>query len=260
MRKYCALFFAILLLALSGCGRVRTYEVRFEMNGGTLVSGQLLQTIVEGNAAQEPQVKREGYVFQGWSDSINYITSNKVVTAIWEPVQSEKQETSAETGGNEAPQSTAADTVPATDPFDTYYEELSNRVKAYDSKIRIPSKEATLQESEIYDRYVQGAYGQGIILMDSYKGNKLSLVAEGVRVSVLATQEGCGFVRVEDGQYGWMRLDRLAVSFDAKLSHQRKVDYVIHDSNYWTADGWREWIIQNADDFPDYVVEAALNG
>ena len=42
------------------------YEVRFEMNGGTLVSGQLLQRIEEGGAAEAPEVKREGYAFDGW--------------------------------------------------------------------------------------------------------------------------------------------------------------------------------------------------
>ena len=79
-------------------------------------------------------------------------------------------------------------------------------------------------------------------------------------MTVLAMQEGCAFVQLEDGRFGWVAAAKIASSFDADLSHQRKVNYVINDSNYWTKDGWREWILANASDFPDYVVEAARNG
>lgn len=264
MKRFFSVFLAVLLVfSLAACGSApRTYEVRFEMNGGTLVSGELLQTIVEGGAATAPVIEREGYVFQGWNESINYITSNKVVVANWEAVSTPAQGTSTGTdgaAGNEAPDPTPAPT-PTPDPFDLYYEDLVTRVSAYDSNIAIPAKEATLKESETYDRYAQGAYGQGIVLADNYGGTRIGLVEEGVKSKVLALQEGCAFVRVEDGRYGWLRLDRLVEVFDAKLSHQRKVDYVINDSNYWTADGWREWILDNAKDFPDYVVYAAQNG
>ena len=61
------------------------YEVRFEMNGGTLVSGQLLQRIEEGGAAEAPEVQRTGYAFDGWDSSFDAVTENMVVAAQWTP-------------------------------------------------------------------------------------------------------------------------------------------------------------------------------
>ena len=61
------------------------YEVRFEMNGGTLVSGQLLQRIEEGGAAEAPEVQRTGYAFDGWDSSFDSVTGNMVVVAQWTP-------------------------------------------------------------------------------------------------------------------------------------------------------------------------------
>lgn len=150
--------------------------------------------------------------------------------------------------------------APTEDPFDAYYDELANNIAAFSFKITIPSKNATFSEDETYKRYAQGTYGQGVPLLDTYGGSRISLLNEGTEMVVLALQEGCAFVRVEDGRYGWVAAAKIAASFDAELSHQRKVNYVINDSNYWTAEGWREWIMANASDFPDYVVEAARNG
>ena len=60
------------------------YEVRFELNGGTLVSGQLLQRVEEGGAAVAPEVEREGYAFAGWSEDLDGISANTVAVALWE--------------------------------------------------------------------------------------------------------------------------------------------------------------------------------
>ena len=68
---------------LSSCGS-KTYEVRYELNGGTLVSGKLLQEVKQGDSAQEPETERSGYLFQGWSESSENIRSNKVIVADWE--------------------------------------------------------------------------------------------------------------------------------------------------------------------------------
>ena len=75
----------VLLLSLCGCAAraPQVYEVRFELNGGTLVSGQLLQHIEEGAAAVPPEVEREGYVFDGWSEELEPITANAVAAAQW---------------------------------------------------------------------------------------------------------------------------------------------------------------------------------
>lgn len=150
--------------------------------------------------------------------------------------------------------------APTEDPFGAYYDELANKIAAYSSKIAIPSKDATYSEDETYKRYAQGTYGQGVSLLNTYGGARIGLIDEGAEMTVLAMQEGCAFVQLEDGRFGWVAAAKIASSFDADLSHQRKVNYVINDSNYWTKDGWREWILANASDFPDYVVEAARNG
>ena len=76
-----------MLLALSACGEQppRVFEVRFEMNGGTLVEGALLQRVEEGQAAEAPAVERPGYVFDGWSESFDAVSENMVVLAKWTP-------------------------------------------------------------------------------------------------------------------------------------------------------------------------------
>ena len=61
------------------------YEVRFEMNGGTLVTGQLLQKVEEGSAAEEPEVQRTGFAFDGWDKSFDNVLENMVVVAMWTP-------------------------------------------------------------------------------------------------------------------------------------------------------------------------------
>ena len=87
MRKriLAALLTAALLLCLTACGAPApaVCEVRFELNGGTLVSGQLLQHIEAGGAAVPPEVEREGYAFAGWSEDLDTISANTVAAALW---------------------------------------------------------------------------------------------------------------------------------------------------------------------------------
>lgn len=77
-----------MLLCLTACGEQApaVYEVRFEMNGGTLVSGQLLQRIEAGGSAEAPAVERAGYAFDGWEPAFDSVTENMVVLAKWSPV------------------------------------------------------------------------------------------------------------------------------------------------------------------------------
>ena len=86
-RKICALALALCLaLSLAGCGMPfgpKSHEVRFELNGGELVSGELLQEIQDGESAEAPQVKREGYEFKGWSEDLDGVKKNMVVVAQW---------------------------------------------------------------------------------------------------------------------------------------------------------------------------------
>ena len=71
-----------LALSLAACG-AGAYEVRFELNGGELVSGKLLQQITEGGAAEAPEVRREGYAFDGWSEDVSDVQANTVAAAQW---------------------------------------------------------------------------------------------------------------------------------------------------------------------------------
>ena len=69
------------------------YEVRFELNGGELVSGRLLQQVTEGGAAEAPELKREGYAFDGWNENIRDVRSNLVAAAMWKRLYSVRFDT-----------------------------------------------------------------------------------------------------------------------------------------------------------------------
>ena len=69
------------------------YEVRFELNGGELVSGRLLQQVTEGAAAEAPEVRREGYVFDGWNEKLDPIESNLIAAAMWKRLYSVRFDT-----------------------------------------------------------------------------------------------------------------------------------------------------------------------
>ena len=82
-----ALFLIIaMLLCLTACGAQApaVYEVRFELNGGTLVSGKLLQRVEEGGSAVPPEVERDGYSLAGWNEELDDIHGNLVAAALWE--------------------------------------------------------------------------------------------------------------------------------------------------------------------------------
>ena len=91
MRNRIAVIFLalVLLLSLSACASQapKVFEVRFELNGGTLVAGQLLQRIEAGGAAEAPEVEREGFVFEGWSEPLDAVSANTVAVAQWSPAE-----------------------------------------------------------------------------------------------------------------------------------------------------------------------------
>ncbi|MCL2457088.1 MAG: InlB B-repeat-containing protein, partial [Defluviitaleaceae bacterium] len=45
--------------------------------------GELSQTVLQNGAATEPELERDGFVFNGWSGAFNNITANTTVTAQW---------------------------------------------------------------------------------------------------------------------------------------------------------------------------------
>ena len=85
IQSLAVLLAALLLLAAGGCTAASkpvapptqteaptesetpaVFEVRFELNGGTLESGKLLQYVAAGEDAIVPVAAREGYVLDGW--------------------------------------------------------------------------------------------------------------------------------------------------------------------------------------------------
>lgn len=81
-----------MLFSLGGCALFdvvnyiingTSYEVRYDLNGGTLVSGELLQVVKQGGNAVEPEVERDGFIFTAWSAPSTNITSDQVIKAQW---------------------------------------------------------------------------------------------------------------------------------------------------------------------------------
>ena len=77
---------AAVMLCLASCSPrflKKVYEVRFEPDGGILVSGELVQKVRSGEAAEEPVVERDGYKFDGWDQETGDVEEDMVVTAKW---------------------------------------------------------------------------------------------------------------------------------------------------------------------------------
>ncbi len=74
---------SILLLLVFFAGK-KTYVVKFDLNGGTLISGSLEQHVTQGQAATPPVVYKDGAYLRGWSEPYNRITKNIVISAEWE--------------------------------------------------------------------------------------------------------------------------------------------------------------------------------
>ena len=80
----------ILVMVFSSAGCLQSllppleFSVRFEPNGGTLKSGELEQTVLDGEDAEPPKLTREGYEFAGWDTEYTAIDDDKVITAKWE--------------------------------------------------------------------------------------------------------------------------------------------------------------------------------
>lgn len=60
----------------------KTYTVNFLANKGTLVSGEIQQTIEHGNAATAPVFTKVGHTLS-WDKAFDNITSNTTITAVW---------------------------------------------------------------------------------------------------------------------------------------------------------------------------------
>ena len=72
------------LLTLIFLESKKSYTVRFDPNGGTVLSGSLEQRVMQGQDAVPPSVVMDGAVLRGWSASYRRITRDIVIEAVWE--------------------------------------------------------------------------------------------------------------------------------------------------------------------------------
>lgn len=74
---------AIMLLLIFFAGK-QVHTVTFDLNGGVLLSGDLVQKVTQGHNATPPTTAKEGHYFLMWSGSYNRVTNDVTVTAVWE--------------------------------------------------------------------------------------------------------------------------------------------------------------------------------
>lgn len=70
---------------ISAIWHIKTYTVTFDGDGGVLIKGMETQEIEHDAHAIAPTYYKEGFIFSGWSQSLNNITSNLIITAQWLP-------------------------------------------------------------------------------------------------------------------------------------------------------------------------------
>ena len=73
-----------ILLTLIFFESKKSYTVKFDLNGGILLSGSLEQRVLQGQDAIPPSTVKDGAYLRGWSTSYQRVTKDLVVTAIWE--------------------------------------------------------------------------------------------------------------------------------------------------------------------------------
>ena len=79
--EFLAITAMLLLIFFAG---KRSYNVTFDLNGGTLISGETTQRVTQGQNASPPQVVKDGCYFLQWSGSYKQITKDVELKAIWE--------------------------------------------------------------------------------------------------------------------------------------------------------------------------------
>ncbi len=74
---------AVILILIFFAGK-KSYTVTFDLNGGTLISGDLEQVVTQGKNATPPTVAKDGCYLHSWSASYKQITRDVVIKAVWE--------------------------------------------------------------------------------------------------------------------------------------------------------------------------------
>ena len=73
----------VILLLVFFAGK-KSYTVTFDLNGGTLLGGDLVQKVTQGGTANAPRVTKDGCYLLRWSASYNKVTKDVYTIAIWE--------------------------------------------------------------------------------------------------------------------------------------------------------------------------------
>lgn len=74
---------AVMLLLIFFAGK-QVHTVTFDLNGGVLLSGDLVQKVTQGHNATPPTAAKEGHYFLKWNGSYNRVTRDVTVEAVWE--------------------------------------------------------------------------------------------------------------------------------------------------------------------------------
>ena len=77
---------AVLMAAMACESQPDSFTVTFDPNGGSIVTGESVQTVVAGQSATPPTPERRDYAFDGWEGSYEGVTADVTVRAKWTPV------------------------------------------------------------------------------------------------------------------------------------------------------------------------------
>ena len=77
------LLFSVLFTCTACFEKTPIHTVTFELDGGALVSGELVQQVAEGQAAAAPTARKDGFVFAGWDKGFDAVGEDISVTALW---------------------------------------------------------------------------------------------------------------------------------------------------------------------------------
>lgn len=152
--------------------KVKTYTVTFVANGGTLVSGQTVQTIEHGGYATAPVVEKNGYEFDGWNVNFENVVSNLTVTAQWKIINyTITYHADGGTHANpttytiETPDFTLQDAEKETATFMGWY----NNAEFNGNKITSVVK-GTIGNLNLYARFVSDIYNVNIKIVEEGTG------------------------------------------------------------------------------------------
>lgn len=73
----------VILILIFFAGK-KVYTITFDINGGTLLNGDLVQKVTQGQNATPPIITKEGCFFLAWEGKYLKVTKDATIKAIWE--------------------------------------------------------------------------------------------------------------------------------------------------------------------------------